>query len=254
MLSSRNRIQYKESNKIIKLEKDCILWKDFLNNGKPAIFKLYKHRGLFNYIRERCFGFRVKHEYDALEKLMLENIPCSKPISYEYGYSKTYGFYELVVTEEIQNVATLHDIIKKVNGKYKSTIDLTPLFSEIKKMHQKGVFHGHLRPKNILVRDNDNKNLQYFFIDMPHSEFFFFLISDKSLSMFDMFKLITKVDSCLGAGASKPFLGSSVYKPKYIEYLYNNSAYSQVLDHSNKKNMIIFAYKIFIAKIVNKYF
>ena len=128
MLSSRNRIQYKESNKIIKLEKDCILWKDFLNNGKPAIFKLYKHRGLFNYIRERCFGFRVKREYEALEKLMLENIPCSKPISYEYGYSKTYGFYELVVTEEIQNVATLHDIIKKVNGKYKSTIDLTPLF------------------------------------------------------------------------------------------------------------------------------
>ena len=254
LLISNNIIKNKKKYEFIKIEKKCILWKDFLNNGKPVIFKLYKHRGLFNYIRERFLGFRVKREYDALEKLMLEDIPCSKPVSYEYGYSKTYGFYELLVTEEIQNVANLHDIIKKVNGKFKSTIDLTPLFSAIKKMHLKGIFHGHLRPKNILARDNDNKNLQYFFIDMPHSEFFSKSIADKSLALYDLLKLITKIDSCLGIGSCKPFLVSSGYKPNYIKYLYNNSAYSQVLYHSNKKNMIIFAYKIFIAKIMNRYF
>ena len=238
---------------IIKSEKKCIILKDYLDNGTPVVIKIYRNMNFINYIRKKCFGFRVQREYNALKRLTEQNIQCSKPISWNYGFSQKYGFYEQLITEEIKNTKPLASFLRQYSEKSYDAIDLQPLFFAIKDMHQKGIFHGHLRPKNILVKKGRSGKLQYFFIDMPHARFFARPIHSIALAVYDLVQLITKVESRWGIGFCRSPLANCGYKFKDIERIYNDPSYLHTFDSSKKVNKFIFYSKICIYGIFHKY-
>jgi tRNA A-37 threonylcarbamoyl transferase component Bud32 len=238
---------------IIKLEKKCIIWKDYLDSGTPVVIKIYRDMNFINYIRKKCFGFRVQREYNALKKLTEQNIQCSKPISWNYGFSPRYGFYEQLITEEIKDSKPLTNFLSQCSEKSNGVMNLQPLFFAIKDMHQKGIFHGHLRPKNILVKKDKSGNLQYFFIDMPHARFFSRPIHSIALAVYDLVQLITKLESRWGFGFCRSPLATCGYKFKDIERIYNDPSYLYAFDHSKKVNKFILNGKIFLSGIFHKY-
>lgn len=248
-----NQPQVTNDRVIIKSEKKCIIWKDYLDSRTPVVIKIYRNINFINYIKKKCFGFRVQREYNALRKLTEQNIQCSKPISWNYGLSHKYGFYEQLITEEIKNANPLTTFLHQYSEKSNAAIDLQPLFSAIKDMHQKGIFHGHLRPKNILVQKDRSGKFQYFFIDMPHARFFKRSIHGIALAIYDLVQLITKLESRWGIGFCRSFFATCGYEFKDIDRIYYDPSYLHAFDHSKKVNKLIFHSKICIYEIFYKY-
>jgi serine/threonine protein kinase len=195
----------------------------------------------------------VQREYNALKKLTDQNIQCSRPIFWNYGFSKKNGFYEQLITEEIKSAKPLTTFLHQYSEDSNDVIDLQPLFSAIKDMHQKGIFHGHLRPKNILVKKDGSGKVQYFFIDVPYARFFARPIHGIALAIYDLVQLITKIESRWGIGFCRSPLATCGYKFKDIERLYNDPSYMHAFDHSKKVNKFIFNSKICIYGILYKF-
>jgi hypothetical protein len=201
----RAALVFPSANPLLKEEPKTCIWRLALPSGESAIVKLYRRRGVLNLLRgdsgnrfspfRRC---RVEHEFSALSLLADAAIPCSLPLLWGWGQAAEHGRFELIVTREILNATNLKEHFAQA-GQALSTVDLRPLSRMLRRMHERGVYHGALSPKNILVVEQAGSVRSFYLIDMARAVCFPGDITGSRMAWFDLLSLMRRLrQSCRG--------------------------------------------------------
>jgi hypothetical protein len=140
-------------------------------------------------MRGGIFPFRVQREFDALCVLEDSGVPCSQPLAWGQGFAPEHGYFELLVTREIPNSVNL----KKQAGTGDPRLhpnDFHPLFDALRGMHEHGVYHGALWPKNILVAKTPEGAWGFYLIDLARAVRFPGTIVGTAMARFDLLSLL----------------------------------------------------------------
>jgi len=208
---------------LIKDEPKCLIWSERLEDGTPAVLKMYRHRGAVGFLRESLLGFRVAREFAALDCLERLGIPCSPPLFWKRGYDRAHGFHEILATREIQGAVAL-DAAWTTPETAKVEIDGEALFEAVARMHEGGVFHGALSPKNILVTPGGSLPAAFHLVDTARAKLFPASIFGLKIAAYDLLQLVVKLERFLGQGACKPYLRRYGLDTASIEGLYAEAA------------------------------
>ncbi len=237
----------------IKEEPLCLIWRACLKDGTPVVAKLYRHRGLFNFLRGKLFQFRAGREFEALKILESNLVPCSRPLGWEKGYSRNYGFYELLITEERVDTESIREVLDSHWEVLSDSGNLKELFAVIRKMHELGVYHGHLGPKNVLFRRNREGKAEYFLIDLPRVKHFSRSIAGTDIALYDLMKAVAKLERRLGYRFCEKIL-TEVYglDEHGVERLYKASGYLQQKEKTDKISRISYNVKVFMKALLTR--
>lgn len=171
---------------LIKHEPITLIWREVLADGRKAVIKLYR-RGLAVWYRSLATGFRVQREFDGLSQLETLGIPCSVPLFWCHGHFGLYGWGEILVTEWVVNSQSLRDLLV-TRSEVSRSLDLSPLFADMARMHSVGLHHGMLRTRNILVKNYPERPV-FVLIDMPRFHHFPRDIRGTRMARYDLMSL-----------------------------------------------------------------
>jgi tRNA A-37 threonylcarbamoyl transferase component Bud32 len=110
--------------------------------------QLFKNLYLASSDREPMFGTvqtpeeMAKYQYRMLQSIYDLGIPTAKPL----GYHSIDGTFYLLVAEFLH--AKPISSLKEVDPEILETV-----FGYLKKMHHKGIYHGDIKPENIMIGD-----------------------------------------------------------------------------------------------------
>jgi tRNA A-37 threonylcarbamoyl transferase component Bud32 len=110
--------------------------------------QLFKNLYLASNDREMMFGAiqspeeMTKYQYRVLQEIYNLGIPTAKPL----GFHSIDGKLYLLVAEflDAKPISTVTEINPEI---------LETVFGYLRKMHQKGIYHGDIKPENIMVGD-----------------------------------------------------------------------------------------------------
>ena len=235
----------------IKAEANCLIWSEKLDNAGPAIMKMYRRRGIANFIREKILTFRAQREFRILRHLDRKGIPCSIPLLWTYGYCKEYGFYEILCTRQIPNTKSLTDFLapKQIVNE---NIDLGPLFQMVQNMHKCGVYHGALSTKNILIDAAGTAQTKYYLIDLARGWLFPSSIFGKKIAWYDILKLVRSIENDLGIGYCKPYLARYGFGKRAIKKFYQDAGRYKSYSRKQKRIKNTLKVKVFFLAILTK--
>jgi hypothetical protein len=170
---------------LLKNEPDTLIWAEDVGAHRRAVLKMYRHRGPVTTLRERTFRFRVQREFEALSHLQRSNIPCSEPIAWAHGQSAEHGRFEILATWEIagaQSLRSLAGLTKAEDIRW----DLSPLYRDLRRMHESGMFHGVLHLRNVLAGHDGTGERAFYIIDTPGAMLYPISIVGSSMARFDL--------------------------------------------------------------------
>jgi len=171
---------------LIKGEPKTLIWREVVADGRQAIVKLYQ-RGLVVWWRSLTSSLRVKHEFNGLSLLQKFGIPCSVPLFWCHGHFGLYGRGEILVTEWVAKSRSLRNLLA-TRAEVSRSLDLSPLFADLARMHSVGLHHGFLRTKNILVKDYPESPV-FVLVDMPRFHHFPRDIRGTRMARYDLMSL-----------------------------------------------------------------
>ena len=111
--------------------------------------QLFKNLYLATNDKEMMFGAvqspeeMTKYQFRVLQSIYDLGIPTAKP----YGYHSINGTFYLLVAEFLN--AKPISSVKEVNPEILETV-----FGYLKKMHKNGIYHGDIKPENIMLGDH----------------------------------------------------------------------------------------------------
>lgn len=173
----------------IKDEAGTVIWRFESADGVRLVAKLYRQRGRWSALRCRVTNFRAEREFQRLQHLMRWGVPCTIPFGWAHGWSPEHGYYELLVTEELLDVAELGDHLRASNG----AANLQPLFRTVRQMHESGLCHQTLYARNVLIADATTAEPRYYICDVPRSFVFPRSIVGTSMARDDLDDLMASV-------------------------------------------------------------
>jgi len=236
----------------IKAEAKTLIWSEQIEDGSTAILKMYYRMGLVNFVRKKILTFRAEREFTVLRHLDRKGIPCSKPLYWNSGYCRKYGFHEILATRKVTNTIALNNFLGSQTVTNKN-IDLGPLFQAVGNMHRYGVYHGALSTKNILVDAGDDDQAKYYLIDFSRALLFQGSISGKKIAWYDLLKLVRKIESDISIGHCQPYivqygLGKRAVQ-KFYEYVRRYKYYSR----KQKLTKNVIKVKVFFLALFTKF-
>lgn len=240
-----------DADQIIKAEANCLIGTERLEDGTSAVLKMYYHRGFANFIRARFLNFRAQREYRILRHLANCAIACTLPLFWTHGYSKAYGFYELLGTRHIPDTLSLKTFLSSESMNDPKS-DLGPLFQSVYNIHQCGVYHGALSTKNILIDATANSQAKYYHIDLARGWLFPGSILGKRIAWFDLFKLVRTIESHLGRGYCRPHLALYGLGEKDIQNFYQEAYRYELLSRKQKRIKNTLKVKVFLYAILTQ--
>ncbi len=171
---------------LIKAEYRTVVWSEALQDGGRAIVKLYRRRPFYDPLR-RCFvQYRAEREFAVLSHLARNGVPCSEPLSWSHGRRAPHGLHEILVTREIAGSTSLDRLLQQP----RVAIDLAPLLRLVRRMHDSGVSHGGLAPRNIMVAYPEHGQPAFHLIDMAYGHVFPRGIAGTRMAAFDLLDLM----------------------------------------------------------------
>jgi Lipopolysaccharide kinase (Kdo/WaaP) family len=168
---------------VLKEEPGTIIWRERLADGTEAVIKLYR-RGLPEWWRGRLSSFRVANEFKALQKLESLGERCTRPLFWGYGNFSGQGRGELLATEWQGDCRPLDELLA-ADPDARGTIDVTPLWATIGRLHDAGLYHGTFLARNILVRGGADAP-QFILLDMPRCHVFPYAIRGTRMARYDL--------------------------------------------------------------------
>lgn len=153
--------------RLIKSESGTLVWSEPLATGGRAVVKLYRHRPFRDPLRRLFTLHRAEREYRILELLHRRGVACPEPLGWSHGRDREHGRHEQLTTREIAQAVPLLDLLRggaAVPG-------LGPLFALVRRMHECGVAHGALYPRNVLV-NGPAAAPEFHLIDFAHGRVF----------------------------------------------------------------------------------
>jgi len=179
--------------RLVAADSDTLVWAQRIEPQTPAVLKMYRHRGVISWQREKVFRFRVQREFDALGCLDAHGIPCSKPLFWSYGRNAEFGRYEILATREVENTIRL-DRFCQANDTRIAGDALLKAYEIVRLMHRNGCHHGALYPKNILVASRDSgAEPAVHIIDMPRAILFPYDITGTRMAWIDLYCLTRQI-------------------------------------------------------------
>lgn len=211
-----------DSGTIIKAEKKCLVWTEKEGDGNSSVIKMYYRRGLVNFMRGLLLKFRAEREFRVLEHVAGCGIPCTVPLSWNFGFRREYGFCEILRTRRIPNTTTLKKLLisEATRG---GNIDLGPVFQTVHELHRCGVYHGALSTKNILIDTTDNDRGKSYVIDCACSWLFPESILGRQIAWFDLLPLVRTIERYLDKGVCRPYLVRYGLEKEAVERLYRDA-------------------------------
>jgi hypothetical protein len=116
-------------------------------------------------------------------------VPCSQPLAWGWGFTPEHGYFELLVTREIPGAVSLKKYVATGDPRLRSG-DFHPLFDALRRMHEHGVYHGALWPKNILVARISEGAWGFHLIDLTRAVRFPGTICGTAMARFDLLSLL----------------------------------------------------------------
>ncbi|MBX3702645.1 MAG: hypothetical protein KF822_02595 [Steroidobacteraceae bacterium] len=153
--------------RLYKAETGTLVWSEPLPSGGNAVVKLYRRRPLLDPIRRRFIPYRVEREYGLLRRLYEHGVACPEALAWSHGRSRVHGRFERLDTREVEGAVPLTDL---PGGP--ASLELAPLFAQVRRMHAAGVAHGALYARNVLVARTPGPGPQFFLIDLAHGRAF----------------------------------------------------------------------------------
>ena len=186
---------------LLKNEPDTLIWAQDVGAERRAILKMYRHRGPITTLRERLFRFRVQREFEALHHLQWWGIPCSEPIAWAHGHSAEQGRFEILATWEVAEAKSLRAHWRTRRKPETSSWDLSPLYRNLRRMHESGMFHGVLHLRNVLAGRDDAGEQAFFIIDTPGALLYPGSIVGTTMALFDLLLFSSQASRLLGISA-----------------------------------------------------
>lgn len=133
------------------------------------VYKEFLPRGLSEGVKSIFFGSRGQRAFKGARLLEDAGLFTPKVLMYGVGggFLKSKSF---IVAEFLDGAEDIYDLIDSLNFKDLSAF-MSELGSAVGKLHKGGIFHGDLRPGNIMVVQNDGLS-ECFFIDNERNKKF----------------------------------------------------------------------------------
>lgn len=173
---------------LIKAEYRTLVWSEPLPGGGRAIKKMYRRRPFYDPLRRWFIPYRAEREFTVLSHLARHGVPCSEPLSWSHGRRDPHGRHELLVTREVPGATALDKLLQRPGA----VTDLAPLLRLIRRMHDCGVSHGGMAPRNILVTFAAGAP-DFHLIDMSYSHVFPRGIAGTRMAKFDLLDLMYRI-------------------------------------------------------------
>lgn len=177
------------SNPVIKEERETLVWRLELPAGGAGVVKLYRQRGALNRLRGRVVPFRVQREFNALRVLADGGIPCSLPLLWGRGRATEHGYFELLLTREIPQAVSLKQHLSAGGAPFRPE-DWASFADSLRRMHEHGVYHGALWPKNILLTRAADGTTRFYVVDLARAVRFRGTICGTTMARFDWLSLL----------------------------------------------------------------
>lgn len=174
---------------LIKAEFGTLVWAEPMQGGGRAVMKLYRRRPFCDPLRRWFLPYRAEREFTVLSHLVRHGIPCSEPLSWSHGRRDPHGRYELLVTREVAGTTALDKLLQRPGA----VTDLSSLLQLTRRMHDSGVSHGGLAPRNILVSFPASGAPAFHVIDMSYSCIFPSGIAGTRMATFDLLHLMYEI-------------------------------------------------------------
>lgn len=146
---------------------------NFTAHEQYLYFKQYLYRSPLDFLKHIFRPSRAKRAADAAT--MLAQHDLSTPEIVAIGHLKIAGFCikTFVITKTVENAKNLYACLEDVmNGPASNRHKfLTDLGKTIGTMHNAGIFHGDLRPGNVMAR-LQNGNWMFYFLDNERTKKF----------------------------------------------------------------------------------
>lgn len=179
-----NLLRFSQPENFLKQEHKTLIWEQTVQDVE-AVIKVYCHRSFLTGWREKIFQFRVEREFEALSRLRQANVSTSQPLFWGYGSCAQFGRFEALATRKIPNVVPLKEFLQKANGKTE-LLHFEILFQHIRTMHDTGIYHGALSPKNVFVSYTPATLPTFHIIDMARAILFSKAITGTKLAWYDL--------------------------------------------------------------------
>jgi Lipopolysaccharide kinase (Kdo/WaaP) family len=150
---------------LVKAEARTLIWTEPLADGTRGFYKMYRRRGLLNFLRPGFAPYRVEREFRLLERLHAGGVPCAEPLSWSHGRNRRHGWHEILVTREIPSAKPLKNLLLAEPA---GAPDLAPLFAAARRMHARGVAHGAFYAANVMVTVPPGDPARFHVIDLAH--------------------------------------------------------------------------------------
>ncbi|MDH4260071.1 MAG: lipopolysaccharide kinase InaA family protein [Gammaproteobacteria bacterium] len=174
---------------LIKAEYGTLVWSEILQDGGRAIVKLYRRRPFYDPLRRWFIPYRAEREFKLLSHLVRNGVPCSVPLSWSHGRRDPHGLYEMLVTREVAGATALDKLLQRPGV----VADLSQLLRLVRSMHDCGVSHGGLAPRNILVSFPAGGAPAFHVIDMSYGHVFPRGIAATRMATFDLLDLVYRL-------------------------------------------------------------
>jgi hypothetical protein len=168
---------------VLKREPGTVIWRERLGDGTEAVIKLYR-RGLLKWWRSHLSSFRGANEFEALQKLESLGERCTRPLFWGHGSFGGHGRGELLATEWQSDCRPLDELLA-ADPDARRTLDLTPLWATLGRLHDAGLYHGTFLARNILVRGGAD-GAQFILLDMPRCHIFPHGIRGTRMARYDL--------------------------------------------------------------------
>jgi Lipopolysaccharide kinase (Kdo/WaaP) family len=166
--------------------------------------KLYRRRPFYDPLRRLFIPYRAEREYRLLSHLMRHGVPCSEPLSWSHGRRDPHGRHEMLVTREVAGATSLDRLLQKPG----SVADFSGLFRLVRRMHDCGVSHGGLAPRNILVSFVQPGLPSFHLIDLSYGHIFPRGIAATRMATFDLLDLVYRLRPHFPAEHCKAWLAA----------------------------------------------
>ncbi|MEI6126492.1 MAG: lipopolysaccharide kinase InaA family protein [Pseudomonadota bacterium] len=140
----------------------------------PGIhLKRYNEKGIWFILKNFFRSSRAKRVWHAANSLLAREIPTPEPLMYLEKrtcrvLAKSYVVTRMIAQAKDLGAFAMTDFTRLTRRQKLSAIRI--LAGQIRKMHDRGVRHGDLKAKNILVQQEAGKALQIFFVDLDAAE------------------------------------------------------------------------------------
>jgi hypothetical protein len=187
---------------LIKAEFGTLVWSEPLEGGGRAIMKMYRRRPFYDPVRRWFIPYRAEREFKVLSHLVRHGVACSEPLSWSHGHHDPHGRFELLVTREVAGATALDKFLKPPGA----LTDLSPLLRLTRRMHDSGVSHGGMAPRNILVSFPAAEAPAFHIIDMSYSHIFPRGIAGTRMATFDLLDLLYRIGGYFPAERCRAWL------------------------------------------------